>query len=640
MPTGALLVVLLMAIDVSGTRYMRTKPVAKQGDMGQKLPTALLRKDSIAKAQGEDEACAEPACGPKVSMVLKVNNVLVQAQEVEKKAEKLDTDAKKMIESAVEVKAAKKGESSAVAEEVAAKEKVEIVKTEVKKEETEISEKEQVVQKEKEEAKAIVSPEAKKIVQKDEAAMEDEIKEEEIEAEMKKEEEKTTEQKAAVVKMKTTISKAAVVAKQEDFKAEEKAIEKEKKLADPKAIFKIELAVYNVQKQIVKDAKKAPPAGPPKASDEVKEAELPKVNLATAMINTAKTKAKEAEIEEKKAEVVFKENKDEAKTEAEVAQVVAPFQTVEKLEEVLEKCEPCKPAATAAAAAAKQVVKKCTFWDFVAMKNSDLTAIKMGPSTGTKMTEVHTLGKGSNYKNWVLQVGTGLHLTSPGQLGAEWDFAAMPNGDLMGIKMGPTTGSKKTEVHILSKSSNYAKFNLHAATGLGLTTHKEWDFVAAPNGDLMCIKKGPTTGSGKTEVHILSKSSNYASFNLHAASGLELSSGPTEWDFAAMPNGDLMCIKMGPTTGSAKTEVHILSKSSNFKTFVLHAATGLGLTTHKDWSFAAMPNGDLMCIKKGPTTGTKTTEVHILSKSSNYAKWVLQTGTGLGLTVEPPGVCS
>merc|ERR1719377_270436 len=182
----------------------------------------------------------------------------------------------------------------------------------------------------------------------------------------------------------------------------------------------------------------------------------------------------------------------------------------------------------------------------------------------------------------------------------------------MCIKKGPT-GSGKTEVHILSKSSNYANFNLHAATGLELTDGTtEWDFAAMPNGDLMCIKMGPKTGSGKTEVHILSKSSNYAKFNLHAATGLELTTGSTEWDFAAMPNGDLMCIKMGPTTGSKMTEVHILSKSSNYATFVLHAATGLALTTHKEWSFATLPNGDLMCIKKGPSTGTKKTEVHIL----------------------------
>merc|ERR1719235_2221916 len=274
-------------------------------------------------------------------------------------------------------------------------------------------------------------------------------------------------------------------------------------------------------------------------------------------------------------------------------------------------------------------IAKCEMWDFVGLPNSDLMAIKMGPSTGTKMTEVHTLGKSSNYKDWVLQTGTGLELTT----GAiEWDFAAMPNGDLMSIKMGPTTGSKKTEVHILSKSSNYAKFNLHAASGLELTAGAtEWDFVAAPNGDLMCIKKGPTTGSGKTEVHILSKSSNFAKFVLHAATGLELTTHK-DWSFAAMPNGDLMCIKMGPTTGTKTTEVHILSKSSNYKNYVLQTGTGLELTTHKSWSFATLPNGDLMCILKGPITGSGKTEVHILSKSSNYKNWVLQTGTGLPLT--------
>merc|ERR1719161_2963566 len=153
------------------------------------------------------------------------------------------------------------------------------------------------------------------------------------------------------------------------------------------------------------------------------------------------------------------------------------------------------------------------------------------------MTEVHTLGKGSNYKNWVLQVGTGLGLTAKTSPKEEWDFGALPNGDLMSIKMGPTTGSKKTEVHILSKSSNYAKFNLHAATGLQLSNHKSWSFVVRPDGDLMCILKGPKTGSGKTEVHILSKSSNYKNFVLQTGTGLGYTN--EHMSFAAMPNGDL-----------------------------------------------------------------------------------------------------
>merc|ERR1719515_242319 len=110
-----------------------------------------------------------------------------------------------------------------------------------------------------------------------------------------------------------------------------------------------------------------------------------------------------------------------------------------------------KAAASPAPAAAQ--VATCEMWDFVGLPTNDLMAIKMGPTTGTKMTEVHTLGKSSNYKNWVLQVGTGLGLTAKTSPKEEWDFAALPNGDLMSIKMGPTTGSKKTEVHILSKKT-------------------------------------------------------------------------------------------------------------------------------------------------------------------------------------------
>jgi len=59
-------------------------------------------------------------------------------------------------------------------------------------------------------------------------------------------------------------------------------------------------------------------------------------------------------------------------------------------------------------------------------------------------------------------------------------------------------------VHILTASSNYQLFRLQTGTGLG-ETNDQWSFAALPNGDLMGIKKN-ATGTGRTEVHILAQS--------------------------------------------------------------------------------------------------------------------------------------
>jgi len=106
------------------------------------------------------------------------------------------------------------------------------------------------------------------------------------------------------------------------------------------------------------------------------------------------------------------------------------------------------------------------------------------------------------------------------------------------------------------------------------------------------------------------------------------------WAFAAKPNGDLVSIKKAHT-GTGMTEVHVLSAASNYQTFVLQTGTALhytGAASGDDWEFVMGEADDLLCIKKGPRTGSGKTEVHILSAASNYQNFVLQTGTALHYT--------
>lgn len=81
------------------------------------------------------------------------------------------------------------------------------------------------------------------------------------------------------------------------------------------------------------------------------------------------------------------------------------------------------------------------------------------------------------------------------------------------------------------------------------------------------------------------------------------------------------------------TEVHILSGKNNFSEFLLHTATALHPTNRNcefivtDWNKDGRP--DLVLVAK-KETGSKTTEVHILSGASSFSQFLLQTRTALG----------
>jgi len=266
-------------------------------------------------------------------------------------------------------------------------------------------------------------------------------------------------------------------------------------------------------------------------------------------------------------------------------------------------------------------------WAFVMDSKKNLVAVKKGPKTGSGKTEVHRLTASSNYKTYDLQTATALQITD-----GNWDFVMDSKDNLLAILKGPNTGSGKTEVHRLSASSNYQKFDLQTGTGLGLSSKEDWAFTMDSKDRLVCVKKGPT-GSRKTEVHRLTASSNYKTFDLHTATGLHYTNaaaGLGDWDFLMDPQDNLVCILKGPKSGSGKTEVHKLTQASNFNTFSLHTSTALQYSD-TDWAFA-MAGNDLVGILKGPTSGSCMTEVHKLNGAANYGKYNLQVGTGLKLS--------
>jgi len=268
-----------------------------------------------------------------------------------------------------------------------------------------------------------------------------------------------------------------------------------------------------------------------------------------------------------------------------------------------------------------------------------LVAIKTAGPTGTQMTEIHRLTKSSNYQEFDLQTGTALHYAEDADT---WSFVMAPNDDLIAIKKGPQTGTGSTEVHRLSAASNYQSFSLQTGTALHYTNNVEtYSYVMDhSSNDLTMLKKGPQTGTGTTEVHKLSGSSNFQAWSLQTGSGLHYTNNVDSWSFVMDANGDLLALAKGPNTGTGSTEVHRLTKTSNYKTFDLQTGTPLHCTNNDDsgawWSFVLDPtNGDLLAIARGPQTGTGRTEVHRLTKASNYQTFDLRTGTALEYSNNP-----
>lgn len=244
-------------------------------------------------------------------------------------------------------------------------------------------------------------------------------------------------------------------------------------------------------------------------------------------------------------------------------------------------------------------------WDFSALPNGDLVGIlKRGGSKGK--TEVHIIEAASGYQNYKVNLATSLHET-----GENWDFAVLPNADLVAIlKSG--SPHDKTEVHIFEANTGY-KTVRNYVTGLE-ETGDNWDFAVLPDADLVAIKKSGTTNS-ETEVHIYEADTGYKTARVQLSTAL----GETgdNWDFSVLPNEDLVAIKKR-ITGSNSTEVHILTASDGYRSFNLHTGTALH-EIGDDFEVAVASDKDVLLAIKKYGTGTGKTEVHAIAYRATQA---------------------
>lgn len=255
--------------------------------------------------------------------------------------------------------------------------------------------------------------------------------------------------------------------------------------------------------------------------------------------------------------------------------------------------------------------------------------------TGIGTTEVHVLSGPDRFSRFALNTGTAQHATGDEYVFrvADWDRDGQP--DIFIIKKNGT-GTRSTEVHILSGAGSYQKFLLNTGTPQH-ETWNEYDFQVADwdrDGyqDVIIIKKY-NTGTNSTEVHVLSGASKFQQFILHTGTPQE-ETGGGNYDFDMGDRDrdgypDLFIIKKNGT-GTGTLEVHVLSGASDFQRFILNTGTAQHTTGNEyvfrvaDWDGDGID--DLFGIKKNQT-GTGSTEVHVLSGANNFQQFLLHTGT-------------
>lgn len=121
--------------------------------------------------------------------------------------------------------------------------------------------------------------------------------------------------------------------------------------------------------------------------------------------------------------------------------------------------------------------------------------------------------------------------------------------------------------------------------------------------------------SGKVEVHTLTRSSGYRTFNQHAVSAITLDDAPNfDWQFRG---GDLVAIKR-TNVESGFIEVHIMTRATDYQQFIVQVATPICEEEGVSHKFL-MAGNDLLAIKVQNTGGGQS-ELSILTGESTYSQ--------------------
>jgi hypothetical protein len=253
----------------------------------------------------------------------------------------------------------------------------------------------------------------------------------------------------------------------------------------------------------------------------------------------------------------------------------------------------------------------------------DLYGIKT-KNTGSGQVEVHILNGATDYKTWLLHAAIPIAATDAANFSgwALGDFDRDGIPDLYGIKTR-NTGAGRVEIHVLSGRSDYGAFIVHASSALnavdGAANFAAWQvgtYNNAAEPDVFGIKTRST--AGQVEIHALSGTSNYTSFDLHTATAFTSASAANfgAWQISTF-NGDGEPDLYGIATqgtGSDHVEVHVVGRASGYATFLLHAVTSFSDTTSANfatWALGDFNGAGVLDLFGIDTTATASGQVEV-----------------------------
>ena len=179
----------------------------------------------------------------------------------------------------------------------------------------------------------------------------------------------------------------------------------------------------------------------------------------------------------------------------------------------------------------------------------------------------------------------------------------------------------------LAPDSNYTM--VHYSGALPLSPSDSTNFVYAagrPIGDTyLYAVKTQNVGSGKVEVHVISRSAHYGSFVRQKPSPIDVIDG-RNFDFLVGEYGDLICVKRR-NAESRFVEVHVLIWDE-FRHFSVQTPSAIPLSIANNFDFAVTSENRLVAIERAGTP-EGTVVLHFLSE--DYRTVTRRAATSLTL---------
>lgn len=252
-------------------------------------------------------------------------------------------------------------------------------------------------------------------------------------------------------------------------------------------------------------------------------------------------------------------------------------------------------------------------------------------------TSVHGMDNRVNFASFWIQTLAGIHATvDPARF--EHRVADFNADGVADLYVFDRADAGQISVHVLDGRSNFQSFVAHKRMQLPGVARFKLD-VADYNGDGRAeVYAMDTNDNGRTAIHVLDAATHFGTFLMQTRSALPESTSPV-WSFAAADfNGDRKAdVYAFDGSDTGRTAVHVLDAASNFQTFSIHTRTALPALSGTKWTLDAGDydlDGRADIYGINPDDGGRTA-VHVLSPTTNFQSFTMQTRSALPATTDP-----